>query len=73
MEKNDKLKALDAAISQIERQYGKGAVMKLGDPAAPLPYCLSICDIAASSAFNLSSLSIFVLLFQNKCFSIKTS
>ena len=32
MEKEDKLKALDAALSQIERQYGKGAVMKLGDP-----------------------------------------
>ncbi len=33
MDQNDKLKALDAAISQIEKQYGKGAVMKLGDPA----------------------------------------
>ncbi len=33
MEKNEKLKALDAAIGQIEKQYGKGAVMKLGDPA----------------------------------------
>ncbi|MBD5539604.1 MAG: recombinase RecA [Lachnospiraceae bacterium] len=33
MEKDEKLKALDAAISQIERAYGKGAVMKLGDPA----------------------------------------
>jgi recombination protein RecA len=32
MEREEKLKALDAAISQIERQYGKGAVMKLGDP-----------------------------------------
>ena len=31
MEREDKLKALDAALSQIERQYGKGAVMKLGD------------------------------------------
>ncbi len=31
MEKEDKLKALDAALAQIERQYGKGAVMKLGD------------------------------------------
>lgn len=30
--KEDKLKALDAAISQIEKQYGKGSVMKLGDP-----------------------------------------
>ncbi len=27
----DKQKALDAAISQIERAYGKGAVMKLGE------------------------------------------
>jgi recombination protein RecA len=33
MEREEKLKALDAALSQIERQYGKGAVMKLGDPA----------------------------------------
>ncbi|MCM1105914.1 MAG: recombinase RecA [Blautia sp.] len=31
--KDDKLKALDAAIAQIERQYGKGSVMKLGDNA----------------------------------------
>ena len=29
--KEDKLQALDHAISQIEKQYGKGAVMKLGD------------------------------------------
>lgn len=36
MEKEDKLKALDAALSQIERQFGKGAVMKLGDPAAQM-------------------------------------
>ena len=31
MGKDDKLKALDAAISQIEKQFGKGSVMKLGD------------------------------------------
>ena len=29
--KEDKLKALDAAISQIEKQYGRGSVMRLGD------------------------------------------
>lgn len=34
MAKEDKLKALDAAISQIEKQYGKGSVMKLGDNSA---------------------------------------
>ena len=31
MEKEDKLKALDAALAQIEKQFGKGAVMKLGE------------------------------------------
>ena len=34
MAKDDKLKALDAAIAQIEKQYGKGSVMKLGDNSA---------------------------------------
>lgn len=36
MEREEKLKALDAALSQIERQYGKGAVMKLGDSGAQM-------------------------------------
>ena len=31
MANEDKLKALDAAIAQIEKQFGKGSVMKLGD------------------------------------------
>ncbi|MBS7330170.1 recombinase RecA [Lacrimispora saccharolytica] len=34
MDREEKIKALDAAISQIEKQYGKGAVMKLGDSSA---------------------------------------
>ncbi len=33
MQNEDKKKALDAALSQIEKQYGKGSVMKLGDNA----------------------------------------
>ena len=36
MEKDEKLKALDAAIGHIEKQFGKGAVMKLGDPSAQM-------------------------------------
>ena len=36
MEREEKLKALDAAMMQMERQFGKGAVMKLGDPASKL-------------------------------------
>ncbi len=34
MEREEKIKALEAALTQIEKQYGKGAVMKLGDPAS---------------------------------------
>ena len=30
-ERNDKLRALELAITQVERQYGKGAIMRLGD------------------------------------------
>ena len=30
---NDKLKALDQVLLQIEKHYGKGAIMKLGDAA----------------------------------------
>ena len=30
----DKQQALDMALAQIEKQYGKGAIMKLGDAAA---------------------------------------
>lgn len=36
MDNSEKLKALDAAIAQIEKQYGKGTVMKLGDPSAQM-------------------------------------
>ena len=49
--KEDKLKALDAAISHIEKQYGKGSVMKLGESAKTMNVdavptgCLSL-DIA---------------------------
>ena len=34
MNKEDRLKALDAALTQIEKAYGKGSVMKLGDSGA---------------------------------------
>ena len=34
MAKEDKLKALESALVQIEKQYGKGSVMKLGDTSA---------------------------------------
>ncbi len=33
--KGDKTKAVDAVLAQVERQYGKGAVMRLGDDTRP--------------------------------------
>ena len=36
MNKDDKLKALDAAVTQIEKAYGKGSIMKLGDSGAKM-------------------------------------
>lgn len=36
MDREEKQKALEAALSQIERQFGKGSVMKLGDPASQM-------------------------------------
>jgi recombination protein RecA len=43
---NDKQKALDSALAQIERQFGKGSIMKLGDENA-------IQDIKATSTGSL--------------------
>ena len=49
--RNEKEKALDAAISQLEKEFGKGAVMKLGEASAAMNIeavptgCLSL-DIA---------------------------
>jgi recombination protein RecA len=42
----DKKKALDSALAQIERQFGKGSIMKLGDEGA-------VMEIEASSTGSL--------------------
>ena len=36
MDNSEKMKALDSALAQIEKQHGKGSVMKLGDSRASL-------------------------------------
>ncbi len=47
---NDRLKAIDAAMSQIEKQFGKGSVMRLGDHSQmnieAIPTGSMILDIA---------------------------
>ena len=46
MASEDKLKALDMALAQIDKQYGKGTVMKLGDK--------TISDIESISTGSIS-------------------
>ncbi|MBR1440760.1 MAG: DNA recombination/repair protein RecA, partial [Lachnospiraceae bacterium] len=36
MENTEKQRALEAALAQIDKQYGKGTVMKLGDSASQM-------------------------------------
>lgn len=38
---NDKIKALEAAMGQIEKQFGKGSVMKLGEESTLSVDCIS--------------------------------
>ena len=47
-ELTDKQKALDAALKNIERSFGKGAVMRLGDDAAKLNV-----DVISTSSIGL--------------------
>ncbi|SEQ41472.1 recombinase RecA, partial [Streptomyces radiopugnans] len=50
MKEQDREKALDAALAQIERQFGKGAVMRLGDevwdPIEVIPTGSTALDVA---------------------------
>ena len=40
IKREEKLRALDAAIAQIEKQYGQGSVMKLGDSTTQKPFTI---------------------------------
>ena len=50
MEKKEE--ALDAAVSQIERQFGKGAIMKMGD-AAQVEQAVAIVKNARQALYRL--------------------
>ena len=54
---NDKQKALDAALSQIERQFGKGSVMRLGDESIyPEIEVISTGSLALDVALGIGGL-----------------
>jgi recombination protein RecA len=44
----EKVKALDLALQQIEKQFGKGSIVKLGDPSALVPV-----DVIPSGSIGL--------------------
>ncbi len=52
-EKLEKLKVLQAAISKIEKNYGKGSIMKLGDKAVEQVDAISTGSIALDAALGV--------------------
>ena len=53
----DKQKALDSALSQIERQFGKGSIMKLGgDNALPEIEATSTGSLGLDIALGIGGL-----------------
>ncbi|MEM7048844.1 MAG: recombinase RecA [Acidobacteriota bacterium] len=51
--KNDKLKSIDNALSQIERQFGKGSIMRLGHREALSIPAIPTGSIAVDSAIGV--------------------
>ena len=59
---DNKQKALDAALSQIERQFGKGSIMKLGDNKALNIESVSTGSLGIDIALGIGGLPWDVLL-----------
>ena len=52
----DKVKAVESAIGQIERQFGKGSIMKLGSNAIVDTPSISTCSLALDKALGIGGL-----------------
>lgn len=50
---NDKKKALEMALSQVEKQFGKGSIMKLGEAAKMSIECISTGSIDLDLALGI--------------------
>ena len=53
---NDRTKALDTALAQIERQFGKGSVMKMGDRGPQVVEVIPTGSIALDIALGVGGL-----------------
>ncbi|OKL49266.1 recombinase RecA [Boudabousia marimammalium] len=54
--KTDRAKALELAISQIDKQFGKGAVMRLGDDSRPAVSVIPTGSVALDVALGVGGL-----------------
>jgi recombination protein RecA len=52
----DKSKAIDAAVSQIERQFGKGSIMRMGDEERQSIACIPTGALALDLALGVGGL-----------------
>ena len=50
---NDRARALELALSQIEKQFGRGAVIKLGDGTPPPTEVISTGSLALDIALGI--------------------
>ena len=53
---NDKMRALDTVMAQIEKQHGKGSVMRLGDDDRPPIQVIPTGSIALDVALGVGGL-----------------
>ena len=53
---SERAKALDAALAQIERQFGKGSVMRMGDDNRPPVEVFPTGSIALDIALGIGGL-----------------
>ncbi len=56
MEKNEKAKAVEAALLNIEKQFGKGAIMRLGDHKSEDVPVISTSSIGVDAAVGVGGL-----------------
>ncbi|MFZ9751577.1 MAG: DNA recombination/repair protein RecA, partial [Candidatus Nanopelagicales bacterium] len=56
MASNDRDKALDTALAQIEKQFGKGSVMRLGDENRPPVQVIPTGSVAVDVALGVGGL-----------------
>src|SRR5690606_38961226 len=52
----DRSKALEAALNQIDRQFGKGSVMRLGDDTRPKVEVIPTGSVALDVALGVGGL-----------------